>query len=380
MTEKRRNFFPFSVLNKMKDKKLAKKKSEQIHQELIKEGRKRRIWTTNIIITGNSSTGKTSIIEQMTSQKIFREESEEAKTAMQSLRSLCLEFLPEDISSDYAKKLSHGNVQGLIDLFTNEIVGMDSCKLSVTVRKINEMAEVERYILENFRRILDPGFSMTFQDFVALKKTSFVNTFQRDVLKCPVTDLDDQLFNVDITHFRKPITGKLKLASHFDGTEIVMFCSSLQMYCHTELSAAAKAQLEEDLGHFKLLTTLPCFSDADFILFLTHSDIFEAQFDEMHLPKDFLDFCCSHELESHGPDEFYKYISSKFFNTFQNSDHINIKYRKLFRYTVNCVNCEDMHVTIKATLKLIADLFHTSRICGCCTGILFNNESNLVKY
>ena len=360
--KKRRDFFPFNIIHEIKEKKCAKKKSKEIDQELIKD---RKIRSINIIVTGHSCSGKSSIIEQLKLQKIFTEELDEAKAAMHGLRSLCMDLL-SNMSSSHKQKLSNVDVcnglildkhQSVIDQFLNEIEDAACPNFSVSDNQSNKKTEFQSYLVNNFKRILDPRFSITFQDFVFWRKSGFTNMFERDVLTYPFMGHQG---NFNITHFRKTITGKSKHYSHFDNTDVVLFCSSLKIYCHTDKSDDVTSKLEDEIDYFKRFALLHWFFDSDFILFLTHSDIFESQFDKINFPKDFLEFLSSRKVEAHGPTEFYEYIFTKFYDAMQKS---GASFRRLFRYTVNCVHCENMQETVNLTTKLMSELPFSCRCC-----------------
>ena len=352
MSQKKRvDSFPLSIINEIKKKKCARRKSKKIDQDLFKESDN---WSKNIIVAGHSCSGKSSIIEQFKLQKIFTKELDEAKAATHGLRSHCLELL-YNTSPSYALKLSNVDVsnglnldkyQEPLDQFLNELDGRACSNVSVAT-------DFQSYLLNYFKRILDPGFSITFQDFVIWKKSSFAKTFVRDELTYPFRNGQ---FNVNITHFRKTICGKSKIYSYFDNSDIVLFCSSLKIYCHTNQSDAVKYQLEDEISYFKRLAGSHWFFDSDFILFLTHSDIFEAQFHKMYFPEDFLEFLSSRKVEAHGPNEFYEYIYGKFYDALQ----IYCPGRRLiFKFSVNCVNCENM----QKTMRLISDLPFSCKGC-----------------
>ena len=362
MSEKKaRNFFPFNVIDRLKEEKRAKENSKKIDLELKREyQRKRSNRNVKTIVTGNRGSGKSSLIEQFKLQKIFTAELDEAKVAMMRIRSCCIKLILNTYScycsyteelSDFAHSDSSkfNEYQELMRNVLNEINGMDLTPISDESK--DEKTEWERYLLENFGRILNPEYTINLEDLVVWKKSCFNNNFEKDLVKLQHTENPRLFCNLDITHFRKPISGKL-LTSHFENTEVVLFCFSLQNFC----------QLEESIKYFKLLVELPSFSHSDFILLLTKRDILKEMFEEIQLPNELLDFFNSHQIESHGQDEFCEYIYSRFNKTLQETADCKLC-KSLYHYNVNCVDYEDMNKISNAISKLIVEL---SISCKCC--------------
>ena len=344
MSEKKaRNFFPFTVIDRLKEEKRAKENSKKIDLELKSERHRKRC-DIKTIVTGNSDSGKSSLIEQFKLQEIFTAELDEAKVTMMRIRSCCIELILNTYSfhCSYTNEFSNfalsnsskfDEYQELIKNVLNEINRMDLTPIADESK--NEKTEFERYLLENFRRILNPKYTANLEDLVAWKKSCFNNNFEKDLVKF------SPHLNLDITHFRKPITGKL-FTFHFHDTKAVLFCFSLQNFC----------QLEENIEYFKFLVELQSFSNSDFILLLTKSDILKAMFEEIQLPKELLDFLSSHQMESHGQDEFCEYIYSRFRKTLQDTAANRIR-KCLYCHEINCVDYEDVNTMLKAIVDLL---------------------------
>ena len=73
-------FFPFTVIEKIKSKRNAKKKSKAIDQSIRRAGQemRRSALQTHILLTGGSQSGKTTLIEQIKKYKGFTECPENA--------------------------------------------------------------------------------------------------------------------------------------------------------------------------------------------------------------------------------------------------------------------------------------------------------------
>jgi len=121
--------------------------------------------------------------------------------------------------------------------------------------------------------------------------------------------------------------------------------------------------MEKDLEYFKLLLELPCFKEATFFLFLTHSDIFKTTFKNIHLPEDFFDFVSSNKLDSYGPEEFLEYIVSKFRDLAELKKNWDSSLN-LIHFVVDITNCKDMQATVSKTLRIISEIHLRRNLIG----------------
>ena len=363
--KQKRNFFPFNLTDRAKEKKHAKKISREIDKELLKEHlEKRKNWITNIIVAGRSQSGKSSLIEHLKLQS-FKRDLNDVVDAENYIRSSCFQLL-----SYFA--LSHMNAQAQLNLQSgithglgfeeyDAVIEVVSKEINVLCQKGNGKLEFQRNLLSNYKRILHPSYSISFKDLLVLKKSQFKHVnFVKDFVSYKLKTGEE--CQINITNFRKPLSFKSKLSYYFDNTDTIIFCLSLKTFCLSETLDSVGKQLEEDIRYFKSLSGLPCFYDTDFVLTFTHVDVFHDAFSHFSLPDEFINFVNSRDLVKPGPDEFCEFIAFQFKEVFTNKDH-----RKLFLLKVN-YNEVDFNDTVKAVdlaLCLIAEISMRCRVCAC---------------
>ena len=369
----KQDYFPFNMIDRVKKRKLAKKISKEIDRELCRERHEcKRNRFIKAVVTGHSQSGKSSFIEHLKLQTMFKGDLEEAVTAKDYLRSNCLRLLTStvsyiealaqlDLNCGKSQNLGLEEYNAVMEVLSKELNDKES---SVSFQKDNEAHVLQNYLLSNHKRILHPSYSISFEDFLVLKKSKFKHDFVKDFVSYKSRDgLEPQM---EITHFRKPMSCKSKPMSHFDDSDIIIFCLSLKTFCQSETLDSIENQLEKDILYFKKLADLPYFYYTDFVLVFTHVDIFKEAFEHFYLPDEFIDFVNSRALGTPGPDEFCELVASKFKNLLTNDYHREMFHLKL---DYNEIDYNEHVKTIDLTLLLITTIFTRCKGCklfSCC--------------
>ena len=366
----KRDYFPFNLIDSIKERKLARKISKEIDRELCRERRENsRNWVIKAVVTGRSKSGKSSLIEHLKLQKKFKGDLEEGVTAKDYLRSNCLRLITSTVSDIEAlaqldlycgksQNLGLEEYNAVMEVLSKEFSGIEA---PVSFQKDNEAPVLQNYLLSNNKRILHPSYSIKFEDFLVLKKSKFKHDIVKDFVSYKSRDgLQRQM---EIAHFRKPMSCKSKPMSHFDDSDMIIFCLSLKTFCQSETLDSMENQLEKDILYFKTLADLPYFYDTDFVLILTHVDIFKDAFEHFFLPDEFVDFVNSRALETPGPDEFCEFIASKFKYLLTNDNHREMFHLKL---DYNEIDYNEHIKAIDLAFLLITEISTRCKVCACC--------------
>ena len=153
----KKEFFPFTVINKIKSTRNSKKHNEAIDRELNQKRRALRS-TTHCLVIGGDQSGKTSLIEQF---KIAvganQTDQMTGEFYLNELRKLLLSFLQKksitsvhlDMCDEYSifVKINNINLDNVQDSDMDII--SKCCSAYIKNRNEEDTTEVEKYCLDN---------------------------------------------------------------------------------------------------------------------------------------------------------------------------------------------------------------------------------------